>query len=230
MNDKFKQVITWFYENGPMHNYDDSDYSEKNFTEKNTVVVDLNKDWIFPEKHFGMVFDFEIDYIKEYSEKNKLQMDKRITHSTVLLLLAYIRCNIRYRAMECYELVSEIEKNPEVFYRKYSEMSIDLGIPERICSKCIDILCDLQILEKQAMPRFRDDDGNWHTDSTIFANKYKYVQDCKTKEPVLYEEYKVKREIKYAKKMVASKSFSKVSKKNYKNMEEIKVNEQYSNI
>jgi len=230
MNDKFKQVFTWFYDNGLIHNYDDSNYSEKDFTEKNTVIVDLNRDWIFPEKQFGMVFDFEIDLIKEYSEKNRLQLDKRITHATVLLVLAYIRCNIRYRAMECYELVYEIKKAPEIFYKKYNEIAIDLGVPERICSKCVDILCDLQILEMAAMPRFKDDDGNWHTDSTIFANKYKYVQDNKTKEPVLYEGYDVKREIKYGKKIVASKSFTKVSKKNYENMEETKINESNGKI
>lgn len=223
MNDKFKQVISWFYENGIICNYDDSDFSEKDFTEKNTIVVELNKKWIFPENNFGMIFDFEIESIRKYSEKNHLQLDKRITHATIMLLLAYVRCNIRYRAIECYELASEIEKSPEIFYKKYNEMSVELGIPERICSKCIDILCDLKILEKAEMPRFKDDDGNWHTDSTIFANKHKYVQDYKTKEPVIYEDYNVKREIKYGKKLVASKAFTKVTKKNYENMEEVKI-------
>lgn len=215
MNDKFKKILSWMYTNGLIHNFDDNDFDEKRFSSNSIFVVDINREWFSPSGDFALIFDFEIEVINDYYQKNKKTIDTRISWATILLVLSYVRCNIRHRPKECYETASEIEKCPEILFRKYMEIADDIGISERVVSKCIKILCELEILIKADMPRFKDKSGNWHTDSTIFTNKYKYVQDKKTKEPILFTDYKPDREIKYGKKLVASRKLTITSEKIY---------------
>lgn len=216
INEKFINVLSWLYSNGLIQNYDNSDYFS--ISDKKTYIVDCNKNWIFPDKEYGIIFDFEIESIKKYYKNNKSSIDRRVSHSTIILVLAYIRKNIRSRPKESYDVKKEIEKCPEVFYQMYKNMVDDIGLNSKLCAKCIDILCTLNILVKESMPRFKDEDGNFHTDSTIFANKYKYIQDKKTGQPILDTNYKWEREVKAGKKLVASRTFK--SNKNYKDMED----------
>lgn len=220
MNDKFKQVIAWMYENNFIQTADETIFHTKDFSRNSTLIANINPMAFFPVNNFGMVFDFEIDKIIEYSKEHRLHMDRRITHATLLLILAYIRCNIRSRPKESYDTQSEIERCPEVFYRMYTDIAKDLGLQERVVSNSIHILCDLQIIAKQEMPRFQDKNGAWHTDATMFVNRYKYIQEPVTKEPMSDNDYNYKRELTYSKKLLASKKYYVISTKKYESIKE----------
>lgn len=204
INDKFKTTLEWMYQNGFIANDDATPFDRNKFSKGMGFVSKINRDWIYPNNNFGLIFDFELESIWNYSKKYRLNIDSRITHATLLLVLAYLRCNFRTRKKELYGDLLEMKKCPEIFYHFYADIAGDLGLLERVVSKCVDILCQLDIIVKYNMPRFKDDNGNWHTDPTIFASKYKYQMGTKG-EYILDETYFYEKEIEYGKKLILSK-------------------------
>ena len=139
---------------------------------------------------------------------------KPLTNSIVLLVLSYIRLGMWRRT---YQYTGESEKTkkdkPEIFNKQYSEMSSDIGISSRLVSRCVDALEDMGIIAVKHMPRFKDETGQWHTEDTIFTNKYRYLYDTRTRKHKLDSDYDYEKEIQYGIKFLQERKYS--SKKFY---------------
>ena len=166
--DKFLDCMTWIYQNGYILNFEDTE-----FTGNNYCYSLLNTDKMFPSDNFGIIYDFEIEKIKNYKSKYRT-----LTQSTILLILSYIRVNLWKRSANLEFQEEKLKKEkPEICNKQILEISNDIGISERLISRSIDILVELDIIDMSPMPRFQDELGNWHTEDSIFVNKYKFIRN-----------------------------------------------------
>lgn len=115
-----------------------------------------------------------------------------ISFSNLILTLAYIRVN-KLRRSEYQQ--SNPKKKPEFFYRQIKTIAFDIGLSERTTAKCIQSLNDLDIIVSKSMPRYKDKYGHWHTDVTLFVDKFdgwedemQWGEEFLLKNKVLYEE------------------------------------------
>ena len=185
-----------------------SNFKSEELYGNNLITANINTDKIFPIGNYGIISDEEFQLIKTYKSNNP-----RINTSSLLLILAYIRVNILKRVdSNCGFTKAEIKEKPEFCYRMFVDIEKDIGIDKKTISKCVDILVGLDILATMEMPRYQDEKGNWHTEATLFANKYKYDSDSK-----LIEDYSCEEELKYGKQYLMNKKY--ISKKFYQNTE-----------
>ncbi len=183
-------------------------FDEKDFYGNNLVTANLNMGKVYPSGNFGIVS------VKEYSEINNYKCkNPRINTSVLVLVLAYIRANILRRYdNELGFSKKDIKTKPEFCYRMFVDIENDIGIHRNTISKCVDILVELDILVTQVMPRYRDENGNWHTEATLFASKYRY-----DKYERIVEDYNYEEELRYGKQYLMDKKY--VSKKFYQDTE-----------
>lgn len=87
----------------------------------------------------------------------------------LLYILVYIRLNKSRRS--AYQERSP-ENRPEVFYQQQKNISKTLGISQKTLQRGIDILEKLNIIVSSPLPRYKDCYGHWHTDITVFVDKY----------------------------------------------------------
>ena len=66
---------------------------------------------------------------------------------------------------------------PEFCYRHYNNIEVDIGLSSRYISKATKILNKMDIIEYRELPRYKDESGNWHTEVTLFVNKYKRIDN-----------------------------------------------------
>lgn len=116
-----------------------------------------------------------MDYIKrkgryckitkaEFSKIMKLRNDemllgKKINHACIILLLSYIRVNMIYKAGV-----------PEMYSDLICRMSNQIDMSSRSISSVLNSLQKLQIIYNEQLPRYKDSDGGWHSNVTIFLN------------------------------------------------------------
>lgn len=177
VNESFSNIIYWLYENLYISDFDDKKFSGDTFQ---YCYVDKNR--FVDCDHFGMIYDFEFEMLRQYKSK---------TGSLLLLVLSYIRLHI-WRNTDCNQ-----NKRPETLNKCLTEISEDIGISTRMISKTIKELCDIGILKTATTPRFRDQDGVWHTEDMIIANTYKYHWDDTTKTYLLDQNYDCDKELKF---------------------------------
>ena len=175
----------------------------------NLVTCDANMEKLFPFGNYGVISDKEFNLITLYQCSNP-----RITTSVILLVLSYIRSNILRRTSNNGNFSEkDIKAKPEFCYRMIEYIEDDIGLHRNTISKCIDILVELDILVTLSMPRYKDENGNWHTEATLFADKYRYDSQSR-----LVQDYDYEEELKYGKQYLIEKKY--VSKKFYQNTEE----------
>jgi len=184
-------------------------FDENDLHGNNLVTCDVNMDKLFPIGNYGVISDKEFNLITLYQCSNP-----RITTSVILLVLSYIRSNILRRTSNNGNFSEkDIKAKPEFCYRMISYIEDDIGLHRNTISKCIDILVELDILVTLSMPRYKDENGNWHTEATLFADKYRYDSQSR-----LVQDYDYEEELKYGKQYLIEKKY--VSKKFYQNTEE----------
>ena len=189
-NDKFSECLAAMQEHGYIMGFDKTLYKTKNIL----IPIYVNEDKFFPTSNYGIIYENELNFLREYKTRNT-----RVTNSTLLLLLSYFRCNIMNRS----EFQSKTKK-PEFCYRLLTQISTDLGLSTAVVKKSIDILRDLELIEHRSAPRYKDKNGNWRSNVTMFVNRKKYNFDG-----TICAEYDYQEELKHGEQYILKKSFSK---------------------
>ena len=109
---------------------------------------------------FGIIYQDEFFKITNY-RKLLCGEGKRMNHAHVLLMLACVRCHMFH-----------IAGRPRVYSNLLKRISNQIGLSVRSLSNCIRTLEDLSILHSEELPRYKDCDGQWHSNVRIFVDKH----------------------------------------------------------
>ena len=174
LNDKFLNVIDVFSDMGYLTYL--TDRSRSSYME-----CEFNNDYYEQErsKGYSVMYVDEIEKIMNYKKSNS--NDNVLTNSIILLVFAYLRYKIIRRPNELKpeerypEFVKDRRKRlPEAYGSNISDMAKEVGISSKTFLKIIDILeCDLKLIVTDRAYRIRNEDGEFRTPPTIFANTYK---------------------------------------------------------
>ena len=103
--EKFKSCMDWCFLNGYLLDYDETKYVQSKYQ---TSLLNIEK--IRPTDNFGLLYDFEIDFIKNYKSPYK-----NLNTSIILLILSYIRSFAWNRTNEVYDHSNTSKKEkPEI--------------------------------------------------------------------------------------------------------------------
>lgn len=115
-------------------------------------------EYIKQQESFGIIYYDEFHKILEVREAS-IHSGQRMNHSHILLLLSHIRlCMIRH------------PKIPQYYSNLLSRISMSIGISVRNISKCLKILEQLEIIHSEELPRYKDNNGHWHSNVKIFVD------------------------------------------------------------
>lgn len=128
---------------------------------------------------FAAIYLDEIEKIIGYQKTNS--KDGTITNTAILLVFAYLRHKIRRRPNELKpeERQSESIRNrreriPDAYNGNIGDMANEIGLSAKTFSKIIDILeCELNLIVTDRAYRIKNEDDEFRTLPTIFANAYK---------------------------------------------------------
>lgn len=174
VNDKFLSVL--------------DDLNNKNFlvylTEKSKSIFvqckfDTNYYYNECTKGYAALYLDEIEKIMNYKKKNS--KDSTITNTTILLVFAYFRNKIIRRPNELKpeerssdKIKARKERLPEAYNDNINNIANEIGISSKTLSKIIDVLeYDLNLIVTDRAYRIKNEDGEYRTPPTIFANAYK---------------------------------------------------------
>lgn len=201
---KFKDCMQWFFDNGYIIDFDIDQYSQSKFQ---SSLINIEK--MKPSDNFGIIYDFEIEIIKNYQSSYR-----PLNKSILLLLLSYIRAFTWKRTNE---LSGHSEKSkqskPEIFYSQYQTMASFIGINRKMISRATIVLEQLGLIKTYRMPRYKDSNGNWHTDDIIYVCPYKYESKQSHIFKCSKKEYDYEKELEYGIKYLREQKY--ISKKFY---------------
>ena len=128
---------------------------------------------------YAAVYLDEINNIMNFKKNNS--KDGFITNATILLVFAYLRYKIVRRPNELKpeerfpeQIKDRQERLPEAYSGNINDMAEEIGISSKTFLKIIDILeCDLKLIATDRAYRIKNEDGEFRTPPTIFANTYK---------------------------------------------------------
>lgn len=138
-------------------------------------------EYYFAQCHngFSVIYLDEIESIMNYKKINS--KDNTVNNFAILLVFAYLRQKIWRRPNELKpeerypnEIKKRRERFPDAFNSNISDIENDLNISAKTLSKIIDILeYDLHLIVTDRAYRIKNQDGEFRTLPTIFANAYK---------------------------------------------------------
>lgn len=173
-NDKFLSTLDDFGDMGYLTYLTDKSRSSY-------MKCKFNMQYYFEQCNNGYaaIYLDEIDAIMNYQKKNA--KDSTINNFIILLVFAYFRYKIIRRPNELkpeerfYEKIKERrERLPDAYNGNISDMAEEIGISSKTLSKVINILeCDLHLIATDTAYRIKNEDGEFRTLPTIFANTYK---------------------------------------------------------
>lgn len=128
---------------------------------------------------YAVIYLDEIDKIMNYKKENL--KDSSLNNTTILLVFAYLRNKIRRRTNELApeERTSDgIRKRKErlsdAYWSNVNDMANELNISSKTLSKIIDILeLELKLIVTDRAYRVKNENDEFRTLPTIFANAYK---------------------------------------------------------
>ena len=128
---------------------------------------------------YAAIYLDELDKIMSYKKENL--KDGTINNTTILLVFAYFRNKIRRRPNELmpeertYNGIKKRKKRlPDAYGDNINNIADELGISSKTLSKIIDILeYELELIVTDRAYRVKNDDDEFRTLPTIFANAYK---------------------------------------------------------
>ncbi len=142
---------------------------------------EFNMEYYFSQCNngFSVIYLDEIESIMNYQKINF--KDNTINNSAILLVFAYLRQKIWRRPNELKpeerypnQIKSRRERFPDAFNSNINNIEEDLKISSKTLSKIIDILeYDLNLIVTDRAYRVKNEDGEFRTLPTIFANAYK---------------------------------------------------------
>ena len=117
---------------------------------------------------FDSPSSFAIIWLHEL-EKIQLQntIKQKVKPEYLILLLSYMRVNKMRR-----QKYDDIQRHPEIFYKHQKIISQDIFLSYTTLRRCIETLEQLNIIATAPIDRFRDPNGKWHTNVTVFVDKY----------------------------------------------------------
>lgn len=121
----------------------------------------------------------EIDKIINYQKKNS--KDSTVTNTTILLVFAYFRNKIIRRPNELKpeerssdKIKERRQRLPDAYSGNINDIANEIGISSKTLSKIIDILeYELNLIVTDRAYRVKNEDDEFRTLPTIFANAYK---------------------------------------------------------
>lgn len=201
---KFRDCMQWYFENGYIIDFDKDKFSQSTFQSSL-----LNEEKIKPEGNFGILYDFEIEMIRNYQSSYK-----PLNKSILLLLLSYIRAFTWNRSNFISGHSEKSKKNkPEIFYSQFQTIAEFIGSNRKMISRATSVLEELGLIETYRMPRYKDSSGNWHTDDIIYICPYKYLSRKDKIYRCSKEEYDYTKELDYGISFLRERNY--VSRKFY---------------
>lgn len=128
--------------------FDIHNVSEKSFTFFSEPPIDS----------FGIIYNFEFLEILSYRKKWR-ENGRRINHAHLLLLLSYIRLNMQKQPGK-----------PVMHFSLLKTISENIGLSVRSITAALKILEELYIIHSEELPRYKDSNGNWHSNVKVFVN------------------------------------------------------------
>lgn len=125
-----------------------------------------------PEDGFGIIYFDELQKIINFQKEleNKNIDTSRLSSAYILLILAYIRVNIRKNTDQ-----------PQCCYRLYKTISEDIGVSERYVTRIVEVLDVMNIIKfaECKRERYKDGDGKYGflTTPKIFTNYRRFKKD-----------------------------------------------------
>ena len=128
---------------------------------------------------FSVVYLDELEKIMSYKRENI--KDSTLNNMSILLVFAYLRNKIKRRPNELKPeertsdgIKKRKERLPDTFDSNINDIAAELNISSKTISKIIDILeYDLSLIVTDRAYRIQNEDGEFRTLPTIFANAYK---------------------------------------------------------
>jgi|GEM_PF-7119338 len=153
--------------------------------------VTLDKYKLYPDNQFALINSDELYKIIDF--KNYISKTDRMTSSILLLVLSYIKLNLSNRAEN-----QSIKDKPEMACGFLKYIAKEISLSDRKMENAVKMLNQLDIIYSEELPRYKNDEGEWRSNRTIFVNKYKYKNGNKVKD------YNYKEELEYGKKFIVN--------------------------
>ena len=173
-NDKFLSTLNSFNDGGYL-----TYLTEK--SRSSYMKCKFDSEHFFAQCHNGYsaIYLDEMETIMNYKKENS--KDSTVNNFIILLVFAYLRHKINRRPNELKpeERYPENVKNrrkrfPDAYSGNIIDMANELGISSKTFSKIIDILeCELHLIVTDRAYRVKNEDNEFRTLPTIFANAYK---------------------------------------------------------
>ena len=145
------------------------------------MKCEFNMEYYFEEcsKGFAVLYLDEIEKIMDYKRENI--KDSTLNNTTILLVFAYLRNKIKRRPNELKpeerfsdKVKERRERLPDAFDTNINDIAAELNVSSKTVSKIVDILeYDLSLVITDRAYRIKNEDGEFRTLPTIFANAYK---------------------------------------------------------
>ena len=128
---------------------------------------------------FAVLYLDELEKIMNYKKENL--KDSTLNNSTMLLTFAYFRNKIRRRPNELKPeertaegIQKRRERIPDAYGSNINDIADEIGISSKTLSKIIDILeYELELIVTDRPYRIKNENDEFRTPPTIFANSYK---------------------------------------------------------
>lgn len=173
-NDKFLNIIDSLVNRGYL-----TYLNEKN--KSSYIKCKLDATYYYEEcsNGYAVLYLDELEKIMKYKKKNV--KDNSITNTNILLVFSYFRNKIRRRPNELKpeertldKIQERKEKCPEAYEGNINDIAEDIGISSKTLSKIINILeQELKLIVTDRAYRIKNENGEFRTLPTIFANAYK---------------------------------------------------------
>lgn len=158
-------------------------------TNSSCIEANFNLEKISQEcerERFAIIYLDELNQILNY--KNSNVKDTLLNNDVILLVFAYLRMKIYRRRNKLlpeeinldnknnhqYDIAARRLRSPDAYNCYYCEIAEELGVSDRVVSKAVSILFELELIYSESLPRTKNNnDDKWKTGHTIFCNWYK---------------------------------------------------------
>lgn len=173
-NDKTISVIDSFEDGGYL-----TYLTEKSRSSYMKCKLDIAHCYDECSNGYSVLYLDEIEKIMEYKKEN--QKDGSLNNTTILLTFSYLRNKIKRRPNELKPeertsdgIKKRRERIPDAYSSNINDIANELGISSKTISKIIDILeYDLKLIVTDRPYRVKNENDEFRTLPTIFANSYK---------------------------------------------------------
>lgn len=174
INDKFFEILECLFDRGYITFI--TEKSKSGYMKCMINTEHYNKQC---ENKYVVIYLDEIEKIMKYEKSNK--NDNTITSTTILSVFAYLRYKIPRRPnylepeeRTINEMLKRRERFPEAYDDTITNIANQIGISNKTLSNVIDILEeDLEFIVTDKAYRVKNENGEYRTPNTIFANAYK---------------------------------------------------------